>query len=361
MKLTKQESKKMLGWAITKNEAALQCIEIQTPVPSGTDVLLEVMHCGVCHSDLHIWEGGYDLGDGERLSLTDRGVKLPLIPGHEIVGRVSRLGPDAEGVEVGDVRVVYPWIGCGSCAVCQTEDDNLCLNGRSIGIYQNGGYASHVLVPHPRYLVDPGNVDPAIAATYSCSGITVLSAIKKIMPLPPDEPVVLVGAGGLGLSAISILRAMRHEAIVIVDISGPKRSTALQAGARDAVDAGDTDVVAKIIKACGHRPWAIIDLVNSNATAAFSLAALRKGGTLVQVGLFGGEMRLQLPIMATQALTVRGSYVGSVKDLRELIALAQNGGVVPLPVEQLLLSHANEALNRLKCGQVTGRIVLRCE
>lgn len=351
----------MRAWAIVENDAPLECVEVQTPEPAGTEVLLEVTHCGVCHSDLHIWEGGYDLGGGERLSLKDRGVKLPLVPGHEIVGRVSKVGPDVEGAAVGDLRVVYPWVGCGACEVCQAEDDNLCLNGRSIGIYQNGGYSSHVLVPHSRYLVDPGTVAPAVAATYSCSGITVLSAIKKVMPLPPDEPVVLVGAGGLGLNAISILRALGHKAIVIVDISAAKRAAAMAAGATASVDGADDDVTARIVEACGHRPWAIIDLVNGAATARFALAALRKGGTLVQVGLFGGEMRLRLPIMATQALTVRGSYVGSVKDLRELIGLAQNGGIAPLTVEEVSFDDANDALVKLKQGHVAGRIVLRCD
>lgn len=350
----------MRAWAIVENDAPLQYVEMETPEPVGTEVLLEVTHCGVCHSDLHIWEGGYDLGGGERLSLKDRGVKLPLVPGHEIVGRVSKVGPGVEGVALGDLRVVYPWVGCGVCDVCQTEDDNLCLNGRSIGIYQNGGYSSHVLVPHSRYLVDPGTVDSAVAATYSCSGITVLSAIKKVMPLAPDEPVVLVGAGGLGLNAIAILRAMGHRAIVIVDISAAKRAAAMAAGATASVDGADEDVTAKIIEACRHRPWAIIDLVNGTATARFAFAALRKGGTLVQVGLFGGEMRLALPVMATQALTVRGSYVGSVKDLRELMSLAQNSGIAPLPVQDVPLNDANEALAKLKRGDVSGRLVLCC-
>lgn len=349
----------MQAWAIVENDAPLRRVEMPTPVPSGTEVLLEVTHCGVCHSDLHIWEGGYDLGGGERLSLKDRGVKLPLVPGHEVVGRVSMVGPDASGVAVGDTRVLYPWIGCGKCDVCRAEQDNLCQDGRSIGIYQNGGYASHVLAPHPRYLIDPGSLDPAIAATYSCSGITVFSAIKKIMPLPPDEPVVVIGAGGLGLNAIAILRSMNHRAIIVVDVSDAKRAAALKAGASAVVNGAGENVTTHIVEACGHRPWAIIDLVNGTKTANFAFAALRKGGTLVQVGLFGGEMRLRLPIMATQALTVRGSYVGSVRDLRELIGLAQNGEMAPLPVEEVALDEANEALTRLREGKVAGRLVLR--
>ena len=140
-------------------------------------------HCGVCHSDLHIWEGYYDIGGGKKMSLKDRGVVLPLAMGHEIVGRVAKLGPDAKGVKVGDLRIVFPWLGCGTCEKCLAEEDNMCLVPRSLGVYANGGYGTHVIAPHPRHLVDPGKLDPAVAATYACSGITVYSAIRKAMPI----------------------------------------------------------------------------------------------------------------------------------------------------------------------------------
>ena len=135
----------MRAWAVVENAAPLQEIELPTPEPTGTQVLMEVTHCGVCHSDLHVWEGKYDLGGGRMMNLKDRGVVLPLAMGHEIVGRVVKLGPDAEGVAVGDLRIVYPWVGCGKCAACTSDEDNMCLTPRSIGIFQNGGYATHVL------------------------------------------------------------------------------------------------------------------------------------------------------------------------------------------------------------------------
>ena len=112
----------------------------------------------------------------------------------------------------------------------------MCAAPRSLGVYRHGGFATHVLAPHPRFLVDPGTIDPAVAATYACSGISVLSAIRKVLPLPPDEPVVLVGAGGLGLQAISVLKALGHRAIVSVDISAEKRQAAERAGASASVD-----------------------------------------------------------------------------------------------------------------------------
>ncbi len=351
----------MRAWAVIENGKPLQEIELPTPEPTGTEVLLEVTHCGVCHSDLHIWEGFYDLGSGRQMSLKDRGVVLPLAMGHEIVGRVAKLGPDAQGVKLGDLRIVFPWVGCGECAICLAEDDNMCPQARSLGVFRNGGYATHVVAPHSRHLVDPGSIEPAIAATYACSGLTVYSAIRKVLPLPPDTPVVLVGAGGLGLAAIAVLKALGHERIVSVDVGADKLEAARAAGATDTVDASKGDATAAIIAACGGPAGAIIDLVNGTATARFAFDALGKGGKLVQVGLFGGELTLALPLMAMRALTVQGSYVGNPKELRELVALAQGGKVPSIPVTTMPQFSADEALMRLKAGKVTGRIVLRAE
>jgi propanol-preferring alcohol dehydrogenase len=351
----------MRAWAVVENGAPLRELEFPTPDPQGTQVLVEVTHCGVCHSDLHIWEGYYDLGGGKRLSLADRGVVLPLAMGHEVVGRVVKLGPDAKGVSIGDLRIVYPWVGCGTCDRCLGEEDNMCLTPRSIGVYQNGGYGTHVLAPHPRHLIDLGSLDPAVAATYACSGITVYSAIKKVMPLHSDEPLVIVGAGGLGLNAIAILRALGHRNIVAIDVSAEKRTAALAAGATKAVDASSEGVTQRIIEACDGPVLGVIDLVSSSISARFAFDALRKGGKLVQVGLFGGELSLPLPIMAIRALTVQGSYVGSPSELRELVQLAQRGSLSPLPITIVPQSQANDALMRLRDGMVTGRVVLKSE
>lgn len=351
----------MRAWAVVENGAPLQEIELPTPEPQGTEVLLETTYCGVCHSDLHIWEGYYDVGGGRKMSLKDRGVVLPLAMGHEIVGRVVKLGPEATGVRPGDIRIVYPWLGCGQCKACRSDEDNMCLQPRSLGVYQNGGYGTHVLAPHPRHLVDPGSVDPAVAATYACSGVTVLSAIKKVMPIDPAEAIVVIGAGGLGMNAIAVLKAMNHRKIVVVDVAAEKRAAAERAGAHLTVDGSGEGIAKRIMAACGGPVLAVIDLVNGSATARFGFDALRKGGKLVQVGLFGGELMLPLPIMPIRALTVQGSYVGTLKDLRELVSLAQKGELKPLPVATVPQSQANDALMRLRDGKVTGRLVLKAE
>jgi alcohol dehydrogenase, propanol-preferring len=352
----------MRAWAVIESGKPLQEIELPTPEPKGTEVLLEVTYCGVCHSDLHIWDGYYDVGGGQQMSLKDRGVVLPLAMGHEIVGRVVKLGPDAKGVKPGDIRIVFPWLGCGKCEKCLSEDDNMCsVAAKSLGVFANGGYGTHVIAPEPRHLVDPGTLDPAVAATYACSGITVYSAIKKAMPLKPTQPIVLVGAGGLGLNAIAVLKALKHQNIITVDISAEKREAAMKAGATKTVDGSGEGVAKRIMEAAGGPVPAIIDLVNGTATARFAFGALDKGGKLIQVGLFGGELMLPLPIMAMRALTIQGSYVGNPKELRELVKLAQAGDLEALPVATIPQNRADEALNRLRDGKVTGRLVLKAE
>jgi alcohol dehydrogenase/propanol-preferring alcohol dehydrogenase len=348
----------MHAWAVVESGAPLQRIEMPTPDPTGTEVLIEVTHCGVCHSDLHFWEGSYDLGGGKRMLLKDRGVTLPRAIGHEILGRVAKAGPDAQGVRVGERRIVYPWLGCGTCRRCLAENDNLCANQRSLGVVQHGGFASHVVVPHPRYLVDPGDVDPAIAATFGCSGITVLSAIRKVMPMEPDDAIVLVGAGGLGLAAIAMLRALGHRAIVSVDLDPTKRRAALDAGATAAIDGAGPDVAAAIVEAAGGPVFGAIDFVNGSSTARLALDAMAKGGTMVQVGVFGGELTVSLVSLVMRAVSVKGNNTGSIADLREVARLASAGLLAPVPVTEMPRDEANAALIRLRDGKVTGRIVL---
>jgi alcohol dehydrogenase/propanol-preferring alcohol dehydrogenase len=351
----------MRAWAVVETGAPLQALDMPTPEPKGAEVLIEVTHCGVCHSDLHIWEGGYDLGSRGKLSLKDRGVVLPLAMGHEIAGRVAAMGPEASGVAIGEAKVVFPWIGCGRCERCAAGDDNMCANAaRTLGIYRNGGYATHVLVPDAKYLVPMDGVEAAVAATYACSGITVHAAIRKLGALPPDRPVVLVGAGGLGLNAILMLKALGHERIVSVDVSAAKLEAARAAGATETVLA-EGDVTTAIVAACGGPALAVIDLVNGSATARFAFDALGKGGVLVQVGLFGGEMTVPLPLMAIRALTLQGSYVGSLSDLKAVMALAKGGRLNALPVTTEPMERANAVLERLRDGKVTGRVVLRAE
>ena len=348
----------MRAWALTRPATPLELLEMPTPAPQGTEVLLQVTHCGVCHSDLHLWDGWFDLGEGRRLSLADRGVAMPMVMGHEIVGTVVACGPEAEGVKPGDSRIVFPWLGCGHCARCRAEDDNLCQVPSALGIARPGGYGSHVVAPHPRHLVDYAPLDAALAATYACSGITVFSAIRKLSPLDPDEPVVLFGAGGLGRQALAVLAAMGHRNAVVVEPDAGKRAAALEGGARIVIDGGAEDLPAQIIAACGGPVRAVLDLVNAPATAKAAFAVVGRGGTIVQVGLFGGGFTLPLPVMPMRELALRGSYVGSPKDLRALVALAREGKLAPVPIVRMRPEQVNEAMTMLREGRAEGRIVL---
>ena len=176
----------MKSFKVADFNAPLKEVDQPTPQPTGTQVLIKVKAAGVCHSDLHIWEGGYDLGHGRKpLSLKDRGVSLPLTMGHETVGEIVAFGPDVKptdqgGLKLGDVALVYPWIGCGKCATCLAGDENMCLKPNSLGVYCDGGYADHMTVPHPSYLLNLKGLDPVTAAPYACSGVTTYSALKKV-------------------------------------------------------------------------------------------------------------------------------------------------------------------------------------
>lgn len=348
-------------WAVVKNGEPLEQVEQADPTPVGAEVLLEVSYCGVCHSDLHFWKGEYNLGHGNIMRITDRGVTLPRAPGHEVVGRVVAVGPDAQDVKPGDLRIVYPWIGCGECARCKAGEDNLCLKQASIGVVRHGGFASHVLVPHSRYLVDPGDIDPALAATFACSGLTVLAAIRKLGRLDPDSTVAVIGAGGVGLSAVMMLQALDHHNIVVVDLDPEKRKAALAAGASAVVDGGVANLSEEIIRVAGGPVAYALDCVNVSSTARAAFDALGKGGKLVLLGVSGGELDLSLAGMVFTARSVMGSATGTLQDLKDVVALARAGKLKPIPIERMPVSaaaDANAALNKLKSGAVTGRLVM---
>jgi alcohol dehydrogenase, propanol-preferring len=222
----------------------------------------------------------------------------------------------------------------------------------------HGGFATHVLVPHPRYLVDLGNLDPALASTFACSGITVLGAIKKLGNIDPESAVLIVGAGGLGHAAIATLIAMDHRNIIVADIDETKRQSALASGATAVVDANAEDVATKIKQIAGGPILYSIDFVNNTQTAAFANAALGKGGIQVLVGVAGGEMDLSLNEMIFGARTIVGTNAGNIDDLKEVVALAQLGKLKPIPINRMPIEKVNDAMQRLYAGAITGRIVL---
>lgn len=349
----------MRSYDVCESGAPLQLCERPTPEPTGTQVLLRMLAAGVCHSDLHIWEGYFDLGGGRRLTLADRGMKLPLTMGHENVGEVVALGPEARGVSLGERRLAHPWIGCGECAVCRRGDENLCTRMRSLGVFSAGGYSDYLMVPHPRYLLDIGGLPPEKAAPLACSGITTFSALKKVDErVLRGEPIVIIGAGGLGLMCLALHKAMGGLGAIVVDLDPVKREAARSAGALAVIDSGAPDAVDQIKRATGGGAWAVIDLVGASATVRLGLDSLIKGGKLIVIGLFGGEVSVSTPLLPMRAITVQGSYVGSLAEMRELLDLVRRTGLPSIPITTRPLDQVNEALTDLREGRVVGRIVL---
>src|SRR5439155_26614539 len=249
-------------------------------------------------------------------------------------------------------------IGCGECAVCKKGEELLCLNPRTLGTRRAGGYATHVLVPHTRYLLPHDGVPQALAATYTCSGITAFSALKKTRDhLTADDHLVIIGAGGVGGSAVHIAPAAVQAKIIVADIDAQKRAHARQMGAVETIDNSAPDAVKQIMQATGGGAAAAIDFVGSPATMAFGINILRKGGKLVMVGLYGGACPVSTVLFPFKMMTIEGSYVGTLEDLRELLALVQAGKVPPIPIERPPAEAASQALSDLQSGaKVRGRL-----
>jgi D-arabinose 1-dehydrogenase-like Zn-dependent alcohol dehydrogenase len=337
----------------------LELREYPTPEPTGKEVLIRVTACGVCHSDLHIWSGEFDLGDGEVLKLADRGMKLPFTMGHEPLGTVEAMGPEAEGVEIGSSYIVYPWIGCRECAVCRRGDELLCLNPQVIGTRVNGGYADYVIVPDAKYLIDYTGVPENLACTYACSGLTAYSALRKVGDLGPDDYVMTIGAGGVGLSAVHFASAVTPAKIIVADIDGTKRAAARQIGACATIDNAEDDAVRKVMEMTDGGVAATIDFVGRPETARFGIDCLRKGGRQIQVGLFGEKAQIPLPFFPLKMMSMIGSYVGSLEEMHELMELVRGGKVQPIPIEARTLEDVNTALDDLTAGHVLGRVVVK--
>ena len=342
----------MISYQTAQRGEPLVKVEGDIPLPAGSEVVVKMLACGVCHSDIHMHDGVFELGGGKQLEVGREGMVL----GHEIFGEVVAFGPDAKGVEIGDRRVVYPWIGCGECASCKRGDEHLCTPGQALGIVKNGGFAEYVLVPHSRYLFDKGDVSDSLAATYACSGLTAYGALKKVGALETGDEVVIIGAGGVGSMAIQVAKASGIDPIV-VDIDEAKLQAARDLGVTRTYNSSDPQTARALKKAVGGA-YAAIDFVGAESSVNYGLNTLRKGGKLVVVGLFGGALTLPIPFLPMNARTIEGSYVGSLADMGELMALVRDGKIAPIEIQERPLSQASDALSDLKAGKVQGRQVL---
>ncbi|NIO12153.1 MAG: zinc-binding dehydrogenase [Deltaproteobacteria bacterium] len=204
-------------------------------------------------------------------------------------------------------------------------------------------------------MIDTAGIDPAWAATLSCSGLATYSAAAKLIPIPSDEWVAVIGAGGLGLMAIAMLRAFGHERIIAVDVDEKKLSAT---GLTGTVDARKTGAEKKLTEIAGGPIYGAMDFVGSSETTRLALGVLGKGGRLVLVGLYGGEIQLSLVTTVQRALTIQGSHLGSLAELQSVVALARAGKLKPIPVETRPLSEVNRTLDELQKGRIVGRVVV---
>ena len=346
----------MLSYQVEAFGKPLAQVLREMPQPQGSEVIIKVGSCGVCHSDVHLHDGYFDLGSDVKLDMT-RSVQPPRTLGHEISGTVVALGPEAQGVKVGDKRVVFPWIGCGHCALCAAGDEHLCSAPQALGVNRDGGFADHVLVPHPRYLLGYGQLAEAQACTYACSGLTAYSALKKVGAISAKDPLVIIGAGGVGLSGIRLARHLFGVSPIVVEIDKSKWDIARAAGAGELIDPTADGALKALLKATGGAA-AVLDFVGAGSSFAFGFGALRKGGKMVCVGLLGGSTNLVPAMVAMKAVSVIGSYVGSLTEMQELMAIAATGALPDMPLTSRPLAQATQALEDLRAGRVRGRTIL---
>ena len=349
----------MKAMRIVEWERPLQMVELPIPKVTDVDVLVKVKACGVCHSDIHLADGYYELTREERIRVGDRGVRLPLTPGHEVAGKVEETGSKVIGIDKGEEVLVYPWIGCGMCKACRTGYDNLCIKPRSIGVYTDGGYAEYLRVPHYKFLLELEGLNPEYAAPLACSGLTAHSALKKAK-VSSDETLVIEGVGGLGSMTIQLAEKITGATVVAVDIDDSKLSFAERLGADYTLNPAKVNVLDEVKSITGGRGAdAVIDFVGTSKTAELAFKLLCRGGRMVCVGLFGGILNLPLPFMPIRALEIVGNYTGTIGDLIELLSLARRGVVKTIVSTSFKLAEANEALEKLRRGEIEGRAVLR--
>jgi propanol-preferring alcohol dehydrogenase len=268
------------------------------------------------------------------------------------------MGDAVSDVSKGDDVLVFPWIGCGECPACKVGNENLCDAPRSMGVFQDGGYSDYALIPNSKYLAKLDGVDPDVATSLACSGLTAYTAIKKANQNSP-EFLVIVGAGGLGLMGVQIASAITDAKIICVDLDDQKLEVAKKMGADYTINSKDPETTQKIMSICNDKGAdSVVDFVNAPPTAKLDFAILRKRGNLVLVGLFGGSFELSLVTIPLKSIIIQGAYTGNYDDMVELLALARKGIINPVISKRYSLDETNAALEDLKARKIIGRAVI---
>ena len=349
--MTKMHRQSLVAYGQPLCETVVDC-----PEPRGSEVLVRIERCGVCHSDLHMQDGYFSLGGDKKLDVS-AGRTLPFTLGHGIAGVIESAGEEASDAKIGHRVAVYPWIGCGVCAACVGGEENLCANPRHLGIAVDGGYATHVLVSHPRYLLDYAPLSPDFAGPLMCSGLTAYAALKRLTSRPERAPVLLIGLGGVGMMGLAIAQALFRTPPIVADIDAEKRNAASAAGAAQAYDPSDPQARKAIMTATGGL-LAICDFVGSDKSLQFATGLLGRGGKVVVTGLLGGNFSIAAALFGIKAMTIEGTLTGTLAEARELLDLVREKNIAPIPTHDRPLVEAQAALDDLRAGRVVGRTVL---
>jgi propanol-preferring alcohol dehydrogenase len=320
--------------------------DVPPPQPGSEEVTIEVEACGVCHSDLHVADGDWP----QLVPITKR----PLILGHEIAGRVVEKGASVRHLEIGD-RVGVPWVywTCGECEFCREGNENLCAKQKITGVTVDGGYAEFVKVPASHATKIPDGLSSVEAAPLFCAGVTVYRALKHAK-IKPGQHLAVFGVGGLGHLAVQIGVGL-GALVTAIDVSDGKLAHAKNLGASATLNASNVNVVKELRRAGGVHTA----LVTSAAKKAYDTAfpCVRPTGMLLVVGLPSESLCFPPILMAATEVRIQASSVGTREDLREVLAMGA-AGKVRCQTATRPLAEVNEALEQLRQGQVSGRIVL---
>jgi propanol-preferring alcohol dehydrogenase len=327
-------------------KAPLSIEEVDRPKPDAHEVLIQVEACGVCHSDLHVADADWP----QLVPITKR----PLILGHEIAGRVAEKGASASHLQIGD-RVGVPWVHwtCGECEFCREGNENLCVKQKITGVTVDGGYAEFVKAPASHALKIPEGLSCVEAAPLFCAGVTVYRSLRQAR-VQPGQRLAVFGVGGLGHLAVQIGVGLGAK-VTAIDISDEKLAQAQNLGASATLNAANVNVVKELRRAGGVHAA----MVTSAAKAAYDAAfpCVRPTGMLLVVGLPAESLCFPAIQMAALEVRIQASSVGTREDLREVLALAA-AGRVRCQTATRPLAEVNEALEQLRDGQVSGRLVL---
>lgn len=337
--------KTMHAAVVTAFGKPLELQECAVHMPGPGQILVKTEACGVCHTDLHAARGDWPVKPNP-----------PFIPGHEAIGIVVALGAGVTIVKEGD-RVGVPWLysACGHCEYCLSAWETVCAEAQFGGYTQNGGFAEYVLAD-PDYVAHiPSNLSPAEAAPLICAGITTYKGIKET-DAKPGEWIAISGCGGLGHLAIQYAKAMGLN-VCAVDVDDGKLDHATKLGA-DMVINAKTQNPAEVLKAAiGGGAHGVLITAPSLPAFKQGVEMTRKRGTCTLVGLPPGDFPTPLFDVVANCITIRGSFVGTRKDMAECLQFAAQGKV-KADIELQPLSSINTVLDRLEKGDVPSRVVL---